>query len=116
MMRLTAQYADQWNTACLGDSQDIVEPLQRLRKACIEVNRDPDTLEVTASVSVAFPELGNANPFSQNPLTGPVEAVAEAFQRYAEAGINHLILQPTPQGLPALNQVIDAVHLYRRTA
>jgi alkanesulfonate monooxygenase SsuD/methylene tetrahydromethanopterin reductase-like flavin-dependent oxidoreductase (luciferase family) len=116
MLRLTAQYADQWNIAWLGDHQDIVEPLRRLRKACIEANRDPYTLEVTASVSIAFPELGKANPFSENPLTGPVEAVAEAFQRYAESGINHLILQPTPQGLPTLNRVVDAVNLYRRTA
>jgi probable F420-dependent oxidoreductase len=116
MMRLTAQYADQWNRAWLGDPQDIIEPLERLWKACAEVNRDPDTLEVTVSVSVAFPDLGKANPFSKKPLSGSVEEIANAFQRYAESGVNHIILQPTPQGLPALQRVIEAVRLYQDMA
>lgn len=40
MLRLTAQYADQWNTAWLGDPSELAEPLRKLHDACTEVGRD----------------------------------------------------------------------------
>jgi hypothetical protein len=87
-----------------------------LRNACDDVGRDPNTLDVTANVSVAFPDLGKTTPFAKNPLLGTVESLAQAFQRYSESGVAHLIIQHTPSTLPALERLIEVVHLYRNMA
>ena len=113
MLHLTARYADQWNIGWFGDTQDLAEPLQQLRDACSAERRDPATLDVTVSVSVAFPDLGKPNSFSKNPLSGTTKSISQVFQRYAEAGVAHLILQPTPSGYPALERVSAATQLYR---
>jgi alkanesulfonate monooxygenase SsuD/methylene tetrahydromethanopterin reductase-like flavin-dependent oxidoreductase (luciferase family) len=114
MLRLTARYGDMWNTAWHGEPHDISEPLANLRNACAEEGREIATLGVTASVSVAFPDLGKINPFAQRPLSGSVEQLAQAFQRFADAGVAHLIIQPTPIGRPALERVAKATRLFRR--
>jgi probable F420-dependent oxidoreductase len=116
MFRLAARYADMWNTAWLGKVEGLREPIRELRKACTDVGRDPDTLDVTASVSVAFPEFGETKSFAKEPLSGSVESLAKEFNRYAEAGTTHLIIQHTPSSLPALERLIKAARLYRNMA
>jgi probable F420-dependent oxidoreductase len=113
MLRLTARYADQWNTAWLGDPRELAARLESMHNACAEEGRDPGSIDVTVGVSVSFPDLGTVQPFASQPLTGSISVLAEAFRLYADAGAAHLILQTTPQTVPALNRVIDAVRLYR---
>lgn len=114
MLRLTAQYADMWNKAWLGDAETFKPHLVEMRKACEETNRDMDTLGLTASVSVAFPELGDINPFTSEPITGSIGNIAKAFQRYEELGTAHLIVQYTPSTLAGLERLISVVKFYRR--
>lgn len=57
MMRLTAQYADMWNTAYLHHPDSLTEPLSKLHAACAEVGRDPSTIEITVLVALAYPDL-----------------------------------------------------------
>ncbi len=116
MLHLTARYADMWNKAWLGNPQGLMEPLRQLQSACADVGRDPTTLDVTANVSVAFPDLGKTNPYAKEPLSGSVESIVQAFQQYFEAGTTHLIIQPTPAGLPALERLTEIVRLYRSEA
>jgi alkanesulfonate monooxygenase SsuD/methylene tetrahydromethanopterin reductase-like flavin-dependent oxidoreductase (luciferase family) len=113
MLRLTARYADQWNTAWLGDPDGLAERLERIHKACDEVGRDPATLDITVGITIEFPDLGKTEPYARNPLGGTAESLADAFQRYEEAGADHLITQFTPSTLPALERVAEAVRLYR---
>lgn len=113
MLRLTAQYADMWNTAWLGEAKELNEPRTALHSACIEAERDPSTLDVTAGVSVAFPDLGNTRPFAKKPLIGSIDYLARAFQQYADAGTTHLIIQYSPSNLQALEHLIAAVSQYR---
>jgi probable F420-dependent oxidoreductase len=116
MLRLIAQYADQWNTAWLGWPQELAERLTRIRDACIDVGRDPATLAVTVGVQVAFPELGEIHSMAREPLSGSAEALAEAFHGYDRAGAAHLIMNTTPYGLPAQERVAAAIRLYRGNA
>jgi probable F420-dependent oxidoreductase len=116
MLRLTARYADQWNTAWLGDPEGLAERLERIRKACDEVGRDPATLDITVGITIEFPDLGKTDPFARNPLGGSAESIADAFHRYEEAGADHLITQFTPFTLPALECLAEAVRLYRDQA
>jgi probable F420-dependent oxidoreductase len=116
MLRLTARYADQWNTAWLGDPGELAERLELAGNACTEVGRDPATLEVTVGVSVAYPEVGKANALIEEPLSGPAEALAEAFHGYDEAGAAHLIVYLAPSTRPAVERLAEAVRLYRSEA
>jgi probable F420-dependent oxidoreductase len=113
MLRLTAQYADQWNTAWLGDPQELPSRLERIWNACGEVGRDPATLDITVGITVSYPDLGQTDPYARNPLGGSAESIADAFQRYEQAGANHLITQFTPFTRPALERLAEAVRLYR---
>ncbi|MFZ0546885.1 MAG: LLM class flavin-dependent oxidoreductase [Candidatus Promineifilaceae bacterium] len=113
MLRLTARYADQWNTAWLGDPAGLPERLERIHKACDEVGRDAATLAITVGITASYPDLGEVDPFARNPLGGSAELVARAFQQYEEAGVSHLITQFTPTTLPALERLAEAVRLYK---
>jgi len=116
MMRLTARYADMWNKAWLGDSHSYARFLTQMQKACNEVGRDPNTLGMTASVSIVFPDLGRTRSFADEPLSGTLDFLAESFKRYAELGTSHLIIQVTPSTLKALEQLVEAVNIYRKFA
>lgn len=113
MLRLTAQYADQWNTAWLGDPQPLGERIEMMNKACEKVGRDPATLTKTVGISVSFPELGEINAIAAEPLTGSVDDVARAFAAYEKAGADHLQVNINPYGLPALEKLAEAVRIYR---
>ena len=113
MLRLTAKYADMWNKAWLGKAETFETPLSEMRKACEYADRDLDTLGITVSVSVAFPEVGETHPFTPEPITGSVEDIAKAFQEYEELGTSHLIVQYTPSTTAGLERLIAAVKLYQ---
>lgn len=113
MLRLTAQYADQWNTAWLGEPQALAERMKWITDACTKVGRDPATMKVTVAISSAFPDLGEANPFVEDPLTGMADEVAKLFAAYEEAGADHLQISMSPYGMPALERLAEAIRLYR---
>lgn len=116
MMRLTARYADQWNTAWLGEAGELAARIEPLHSACAEVGRDPDTLDITVGVDVAFPDLGQTDPYSKNPLTGSAEGLAHSFQAYAAAGAAHLMVHLSPLNTAAIERLAKAVRLYRGEA
>lgn len=114
MLGLVARYADQWNTAWLGQPEELAERLQRIQAACAEADRDPDTLTITVGVQVVFPDLGQSSSMAKDPLTGSPAELAQAFHGYAAAGADHLILYLGPDGLPALERVAVGLQLYRK--
>jgi probable F420-dependent oxidoreductase len=113
MLRLVARYADQWNTAWLGQPNELAERLALIERACVEVGRDRATLKVTVGVQAIFPEMGDTFNMTTNPLSGSAADLAAAFHGYEEAGAAHLILFPLPTGLPAVERLAEAVQLYR---
>lgn len=92
MLRLTAKYADSWNTAWHGTVDGSAGRREDLERACAEVGRDPKSIEITAGVHVGFPEeikRSGVNPDAT--LSGTPEAIAEAFRGYEAAGVSHII-------------------------
>ncbi len=114
MMRITARYADIWNKAWLGDSDTFSPFLTRMHEACKQEGRDPNSLKMTANISVSFPDLGETNPFASEPLSGSNEFLAKAFQKYSELGTSHLIIQVTPSTIQATDRLVEVVNLYRK--
>jgi alkanesulfonate monooxygenase SsuD/methylene tetrahydromethanopterin reductase-like flavin-dependent oxidoreductase (luciferase family) len=117
MLRLTAQYADAWNTAWLGWPTKLAARRAELEAACAEVGRDPKTLEVTVGVSVAFPDLGEGTEDAgdrDKHLSGGAAEIAAGFRAYEAEGVGHIILASEPNTLPALDRLAEALRHYRR--
>jgi alkanesulfonate monooxygenase SsuD/methylene tetrahydromethanopterin reductase-like flavin-dependent oxidoreductase (luciferase family) len=117
MLRLTAQYADQWNTAWLGRPALLAERRAALEAACEKVGRDPSTLEVTVGITTLFPDLApDAMPDEIDPdraLTGTAEEMAAVFKEYEALGVAHLILVSTPDTPEAVARIGEAVAAYK---
>lgn len=113
MLRLVARYAEQWNTAWLGQPQELAERLAWIHAACTDEGRDPATLDVTVGVQVNFPDLGDTFNMTENPLTGSAAELAAAFHAYKEAGAAHIIIFPLPNGVAPIARLAEAVQLYK---
>jgi alkanesulfonate monooxygenase SsuD/methylene tetrahydromethanopterin reductase-like flavin-dependent oxidoreductase (luciferase family) len=119
MLRLTAQYADGWNT-WLDSSDNSPAGIAPLRAAvdaaCAAVGRDPATLWRSAAVLV---EGTGAVPFPPGtpgrhprPQSGSAEQLAAVFRAYADEGISHLQVWVNPTtvaGIEQLAPVLEAL-------
>jgi probable F420-dependent oxidoreductase len=111
MQQLVARYADSWNTAWHSEPETARARIESIRAACEAEGRDPATLEITASVAIAYPDLGEyALP---TPLIGTPEHIAEALAGYAELGVAHVMIEFGPYGPAAFDRLADAVRLFR---
>ncbi len=94
MLRLTARYADSWNTSGGGRADGLAPKRAALEAAEAEVGRDPSSLETTAAINVAFPDLGAVPAEASDPakyLSGSVDAIAAGLRGFAEAGVGHVM-------------------------
>jgi probable F420-dependent oxidoreductase len=113
MLRLTAQYADAWNTAWHTEPDSAVARLDSMRAACQEVGRDPSTLRLTVCVTLSYPDLADKTP--PNALSGPTEHIAEALAGYANLGVSDVIVDVNPYTQVAFDRFAAAVNLFRST-
>jgi probable F420-dependent oxidoreductase len=115
MLKLTARYADLWNTGYMGQPETMAERLAKIAAACREVGRDPATLGITALIGLWFPDLQAKQPsFLDTPLTGTVPEIAAAMRGYAELGVQHIMFQIEPYVPEAVQRLTEALQLYRR--
>ncbi len=106
MLRLTARYADAWNTCWHKDPAAVVPLMAAVDEACREVGRAPDTLTRTAGGNIAMPGYLGRRP---NPITGDLEEVALTLRGFRDLGIRHFVcgLDPcTPQSIEQFARVI----------
>ena len=85
-LRITAQFADQWNT--FGPPENFAHKNAVLNQWCTDIGRDPSEIERTVGINAS--EL-------------------DAVEAYLEAGADHLILMTGAQGafdLSALEQLL----------
>ena len=114
MLKLTAQYADLWNTGYMGQPETMAEPLAKIETACREIGRDPATIGITALIGLWFPDLQAKQPsFLDKPLTGTAQEIAAAMRGYAELGVQHIMFQCEPYTAQARLRLTQALHLYR---
>jgi alkanesulfonate monooxygenase SsuD/methylene tetrahydromethanopterin reductase-like flavin-dependent oxidoreductase (luciferase family) len=115
MLRLTAQYADLWNTGYLSQPGGLIKPRKALWKACREVGRDPASLPITGMVSLAYPDLmGLDKPTRRGSLTGSTQEIAAALAEFASLGAVHLMFHLIPSTGAAFERLAEAVEIYRK--
>ena len=113
MLRLTAQYADAWNTAWLGKADGLTERLAAFHAACDEIGRPRGEVEVTVGVNVRYPEAGDEPIDPAKALTGTAAEIAAELRRYEEMGVGHLICGVAPNDEAGVARFAEAVGLYR---
>lgn len=114
MLSLAARYADSWNTASVwfGSASGFAAHRDALEAACVEVQRDPSTLEVTVYLEVSVAESA-----PDHALVGSPEQMAGVLHSYAEVGVRHVICllnPPTPEALEHLTQALSLYHAMKQ--
>jgi alkanesulfonate monooxygenase SsuD/methylene tetrahydromethanopterin reductase-like flavin-dependent oxidoreductase (luciferase family) len=112
MLQLTARFADIWNRdfAPFNSMAELGTWRTKLDAACLEIGRDPATLDRTAAVVVDLPSAGVTWRQDWGPLTGSSEMLAESLRSYALEGITHVQvwLEPaTPAGIEEFAPVLE---------
>lgn len=111
MLKITAQYADRWNTyvAGVGSPKEAVEVTRQrnetLSEYCAHIGRNPD--EITRSYLV-YGSVAGASPFDS------VGAFEDMVASYREAGMNEIICyyppaEWYPQGNPTQNDTFERI-------
>jgi len=93
MMRLAAQYADAWNGWVMKPAVDVFqEMVDDQKKACLEIDRDPDTLRLTLDINIDhtgyFAEHRTGSPME--PIQGTPEEIASEILSYQQIGIEEV--------------------------
>ena len=109
MLRLTARYADAWNTAWFGlPGQRLGQRLAGLRAALQAEGRDPATLRRTVGMDCELADPGQTGGGS---FAGPIDELARAIDAYERLGIDDLIVRLQPSTQPALDRLARAIKI-----
>jgi len=112
-VRLAASLADQWDTwLAFGRSHpDALAPLlEQVDAACADVDRDPRTLLLAATVMVVAPghEPAGGAP-GMHPAAGTVDELTQMFRAFGRLGISRLQLVLNPFSASAIEALAPVV-------
>lgn len=103
MLRLTAKYADSWNTAWYGMPDDrFRETNDALSKACEEVGRDPATLERTVGLGIGGHKIG------ENAVPIDAGRIAEVLAAWEAEGVAEAVCWPVPKAPATIDVLAEA--------
>jgi alkanesulfonate monooxygenase SsuD/methylene tetrahydromethanopterin reductase-like flavin-dependent oxidoreductase (luciferase family) len=107
MLRLTARYADAWNTAWYGLPDDrLSRRMSELELALEQEGRDPSTLRRTVGIEVI-----DANLTTSGDLAASIDGVARAINTYEAVGFDDVIVGLRPQTKRSLDCLAEARRL-----
>ena len=111
MLRLTARYADAWNTAWFGlPDKRLGQRLADMRAALQAESRDPATLRRTVGMDC---ELTDPDQTGGGSFSGFIDELARAIDAYERLGIDDLIVRLQPSTQPALDRLARAIEIRR---
>ncbi|HEY3334714.1 MAG TPA: LLM class flavin-dependent oxidoreductase [Candidatus Limnocylindrales bacterium] len=88
MLRLTARYADAWNTAWYGfPNERSASRIADVRAACVAEGRDPATLELTVGLTIDTASTDAGRPGAAESLPPDERKIARAFDAWRDLGI-----------------------------
>lgn len=109
MLRLTARYADAWNTVWHRNASDAAAKIAALDAACAEVGRDPGSIVRTAGGNIA---LSGYTGSRGNPMTGSHAEIAANLAEFRTAGFRHFVggIDPcTPDAIREFAKVVSVL-------
>ncbi|RPI34798.1 MAG: LLM class flavin-dependent oxidoreductase [Chloroflexota bacterium] len=115
MLRLTARYAQMWNVGYLGAPESLAKWKSTFEAACIEVGRDPGSVELTVNVGLVYTGLYDpAQVKIEHIAASSDEEVAAALHGYEQMGASHLMFHIIPFNPDTLARLCRSVEIYRR--
>jgi alkanesulfonate monooxygenase SsuD/methylene tetrahydromethanopterin reductase-like flavin-dependent oxidoreductase (luciferase family) len=115
MLRLTARYADAWNTAWYGLPDDLLHRrLADLDAALAAEGRDPATLRRTVGMEVRRSEATDPGEDLGEGFGGSVDELAWAIEAHEQLGFDDLIVQLEPKTTRSLDRLAEALELRAR--
>jgi alkanesulfonate monooxygenase SsuD/methylene tetrahydromethanopterin reductase-like flavin-dependent oxidoreductase (luciferase family) len=115
MLRLTARYADAWNTAWFGLPDELLHRrLADLDAALVTEGRDPATLRRTVGMEARDPDASNPGEEPGGGFGGSVDQLAWAIDAYERLGFDDLIIQLEPKTTRSLDRLAEALELRTR--
>ena len=114
MLRLTARWADAWNTAWFGRVDErLTTRLAGLVSACVEAGRDPATIRRTIGVRLHEPGTGSAD--DPTGLDAGAEGLADFFDELAGLGIDDALIWSIAKSAASVDRIAEArrIHLAR---
>jgi probable F420-dependent oxidoreductase len=94
MLRITARYADQWNT--WATPEQAAAPRAALLEACDAVGRDPATIRTSVNALMALD--ASMPPPGRAVLFGSAQRLVDQIGQYAELGYDEFILPDSNLG------------------
>jgi alkanesulfonate monooxygenase SsuD/methylene tetrahydromethanopterin reductase-like flavin-dependent oxidoreductase (luciferase family) len=115
MLRLTARYADAWNTAWFGLPDELLRRrLAELDAALEAEGRDPATLRRTVGMEVRDPAAAAAGEELGGGFGGSVDELAWAVDAHEKLGFDDLVVQLEPKTTRSLDRLAEALELRAR--
>jgi alkanesulfonate monooxygenase SsuD/methylene tetrahydromethanopterin reductase-like flavin-dependent oxidoreductase (luciferase family) len=108
MLRLTATYADAWNTVWHANADAAVEKIAHLEAACADVGRDPATIVKTAGGNIALDGYSGKR---ANPIQGTHEEIAAELGRFRDLGFKHFVAGTDPCTVDSIGELAEIVAL-----
>ena len=106
MLRLTARYADAWNTAWFGLPDDLLQRrLAELNAALEAEGRDAATLRRTVGMEVWDPATTGPGQDPGGAVDGSVDELARAIDAHEQLGFDDLIVQLAPKTPRSLDRL-----------
>lgn len=115
LLKLTARFADGWNTTWIHDVSEVPPLRAKVDAACAAVGRDPATLSRSACVFLDLPgRIGRTVPGNDfvPPPPRDAEGNAEALLTYAAEGLDHVMLwldPSTPEAVTAFGETLSVL-------
>lgn len=114
MLRLTARYADAWNTAWFGLPDDrLAERLRDLEAALADEGREPAELERTVGLIVRDPEQPTEGDADDDTFSGSLVELTELLAAHEQLGFGHAIVVLDPMTPRSVERLAEAVRLSR---
>ena len=116
MLRLTAEFADAWNTCWLGRATELPPRLAEFHAACSAEGRDPNTIDVTVGQIVATTETAPDSDESDDAARfqfASAEVLADEWRAFEKQGVAHLIISPQSYDSKSLRLLTTALRNYR---
>jgi alkanesulfonate monooxygenase SsuD/methylene tetrahydromethanopterin reductase-like flavin-dependent oxidoreductase (luciferase family) len=115
MLRLTARYADAWNTAWFGHPDDrLHQRLADLETALDAEGRDPATLRRTVGMHVLDPDVTTSDDGDDVAFKGSVDELASLIDAYEALAFDDVIVVLQPMTGQSLDRLAEAVRLRGR--
>ncbi len=110
MLRLAAQYANAWNTVWHLNAAKVQEAYTGFKRACVEIGRNPATVELTAGTMVKLLRPGEEAWLDEG-ITGSSQEIADRLAQFANVGVQHLLVMIDPPDLVGLERLARVVEL-----